>query len=119
MEAISREEALARGLKKYFTGLPCKHGHVCQRYTVTTACVKCMADAQRRFKQSMYGRMAQTEAVFKNMHPDDIRVLKETAAALIAARKLSEGTPTTPQTSAPEASSRIELIRQQLYGSVP
>jgi hypothetical protein len=117
MERISRDEALARGLKKYFTGTPCKHGHAAQRYTVTTACVKCMAEAQKRFKQSQYNRLAETEAVFKDMHPDDIRVLKETAAALVAARSLSEGTSTTSQTSAHEVSSRVDLIRRQLYGS--
>jgi hypothetical protein len=26
-EIIRRQDAMARGLKKYFTGKPCKHGH--------------------------------------------------------------------------------------------
>ena len=33
MEIISREEAVAKGLKRFFTGVPCKLGHVCERYT--------------------------------------------------------------------------------------
>jgi hypothetical protein len=28
---ISREEARQKGLKRFFTGKPCKHGHVCER----------------------------------------------------------------------------------------
>lgn len=31
-EIISRDEAKARGLRRYFTGKPCKYGHVAERY---------------------------------------------------------------------------------------
>ena len=31
MEIISRDEAIAKGLKKYFTGIPCKYGHIAER----------------------------------------------------------------------------------------
>lgn len=47
MKIISRSEAKAAGLKRYFTGKPCKHGHVSARYVVDHACVECK-DAQRR-----------------------------------------------------------------------
>jgi hypothetical protein len=29
---ISRKEAKEKGLKKYFLGNPCVHGHVCEHY---------------------------------------------------------------------------------------
>lgn len=38
---ISRAEAKARGLKRYFTGIPCKHGHVEERNASDSACVEC------------------------------------------------------------------------------
>jgi hypothetical protein len=38
---ISRADAKARGLKRYFTGIPCKHGHVSERNTSTTGCLAC------------------------------------------------------------------------------
>lgn len=48
MELISRETALLSGLKRYFTGVPCKHGHVCERYTKGKECVHCVIDASER-----------------------------------------------------------------------
>jgi 5-methylcytosine-specific restriction endonuclease McrA len=41
---ISRKEAQSSGLKRYFTGKPCKHGHVCERYARGKECVKCAAE---------------------------------------------------------------------------
>lgn len=40
---ISRAEAKAAGLKRYFTGAPCPHAHVAERLTSNCACVTCMA----------------------------------------------------------------------------
>ena len=42
----TRAEAKQLGAKKYFTGQPCKHGHVVPRY-VKGVCVQCAADEQR------------------------------------------------------------------------
>jgi hypothetical protein len=39
---ITRGEAQAKLLKTYFTGKPCKHGHISERYTSTGACLACM-----------------------------------------------------------------------------
>ena len=41
MEIISRKDALAQGLKHYFTGKPCKEGHVAVRRTVNCRCQDC------------------------------------------------------------------------------
>lgn len=43
----TRTEAKRMGAKKYFTGVPCIHGHVAPRYT-KGECVVCAADEQRR-----------------------------------------------------------------------
>ncbi len=42
MEIITRKEAKERGLKKYFTGVPCKRGHVCERYVSGHGCIECV-----------------------------------------------------------------------------
>jgi hypothetical protein len=44
----SRDEALSRGLDRYFTGIPCKHGHVAPRYAKGTSCIVCQVDHARR-----------------------------------------------------------------------
>jgi hypothetical protein len=40
-EIISRSEAKAQGLKTYFTGKPCKHGHVAIRLVSNGSCRQC------------------------------------------------------------------------------
>ncbi len=39
---ITRADAAANGKKRYFTGVPCKKGHVAERYVKNTACVGCL-----------------------------------------------------------------------------
>lgn len=39
---ISREEAAQQGLKRFYTGVPCIHGHVSERYTTNQGCIACM-----------------------------------------------------------------------------
>ena len=46
-EIITRKDAVARGLIRYFTGKPCKHGHVAERRTDTGNCTKCQWLAQQ------------------------------------------------------------------------
>ena len=42
MELISRAEAKARGFKRYFTGKPCRRGHVAERRTCGDGeCITC------------------------------------------------------------------------------
>ncbi len=41
LKIISRKEAKEQGLKRYFTGKPCKHGHISERY-IGGSCVECM-----------------------------------------------------------------------------
>lgn len=46
MEIISREEARQKGLVRYYTGKPCKHGHICERAVISRNCCEC--NLQRR-----------------------------------------------------------------------
>ncbi len=47
MKIISRAEAKQQGLKRYFTGKPCKRGHVCERYVNDCQCYQCGYDKCR------------------------------------------------------------------------
>lgn len=40
---ISRNEAQAAGLTKYFTGIPCRRGHVAERYVSMGGCLMCLS----------------------------------------------------------------------------
>ena len=41
MQIISRKEAIAQGLSRYFTGEPCGHGHIDERYVSGKTCRAC------------------------------------------------------------------------------
>lgn len=47
MEIISCAKAKEQGLRYYFTGMPCKNGHVSQRLVVNRHCLECHRDANR------------------------------------------------------------------------
>ncbi len=49
MQIISRKEAKEQGLKRYFTGKSCKHGHISERWVGSHSCVECRT--VRRAKQ--------------------------------------------------------------------
>lgn len=51
MQVISRSAALELGLKRYFTGKPCKYGHICERYAKTKVCAECSILQQRKRRQ--------------------------------------------------------------------
>jgi hypothetical protein len=52
VKVITRQEAIAQGLKHYFTGKPCKHGHLAPRFTNRRQCLECnrLAAAARYFE---------------------------------------------------------------------
>lgn len=55
MEIISRVDATSVGLTHYFTGVPCKHGHVATRFVSTRVCTDChKATYQRRLLDSTF-----------------------------------------------------------------
>lgn len=45
MEIITRTAAIESGLKKYFTGEPCKNGHLAERYVQSCTCELCIRGA--------------------------------------------------------------------------
>lgn len=49
MKIISRQDALAQGLARYFTGKPCKHGHVAERHTNNRLCLACARAQQTAY----------------------------------------------------------------------
>lgn len=46
-QIVSRKDAASDGLRHYFTGKPCKNGHVAPRFVVSANCSECMAERNR------------------------------------------------------------------------
>lgn len=49
-EYISRAEAKAKGLSRYWTGLECKFGHIAERGTANGVCITCRYEIEKRYK---------------------------------------------------------------------
>lgn len=45
-----RKDAVARGLPRYFSGKPCRHGHIAERVTASRTCVECARAIHKRFR---------------------------------------------------------------------
>lgn len=74
MQLISRQDAKARGLKHYYTGKPCTHGHKGRRYVGSGACAPCAvihSTAQNK-KQTTEQRRANWKKYY-DRHPERAR----------------------------------------------
>ena len=52
MKIIKRFEAIALGLTHYFTGTPCKHGHVEQRRVNDRVCMQCTREFHKKIRET-------------------------------------------------------------------
>jgi len=67
-QLISRSEAIAAGLTRYFTGKPCPKGHVAERMTCNQSCYICL---KLRSKATQVERGRQ----YGRRHPDRVKRL--------------------------------------------
>lgn len=51
MQVISRKEARTRGFERYFTGEPCKRGHVAPRNAITGKCTECRFPSADKWRE--------------------------------------------------------------------
>jgi 5-methylcytosine-specific restriction endonuclease McrA len=65
-EIIRRKDALAIGRTRYFTGKPCKHGHIAERWSSDGKCVECTRIFQTERKDEYLARHKAWRA--KNHH---------------------------------------------------
>lgn len=115
---MTRREAAAAGLTRYYTGRACLNGHEAQRFTSTGACVKCAAG----YSKAYVGKLRkETNARLAGMfvypaHPDDVAALLAYAQALDLARGRVPFTPeATPRHADPLAlPADLERHRQAL-----
>lgn len=75
MKKITRQEAKAVGLKRYYTGIPCKHGHDCEKRVSDYGCVRCSTVKMLRFFQTPEGKLAHRARVNKKYHTSAGRAL--------------------------------------------
>lgn len=68
----SRKEAISNGLSRYFTGKPCKHGHVAERY-VCGGCVECVTTSAAAWHAANPAKVKEKHRRYCEAHPDKRR----------------------------------------------
>ncbi len=86
MEILNRMDAANIGSYKYFTGKPCKHGHIAERYTKTCVCVECHKSANAKTMLRTTLLMQGMRPLTLKAHPLDHPTLQQFAWQLAAAR---------------------------------
>jgi 5-methylcytosine-specific restriction endonuclease McrA len=66
---ISRKDAQATGLKRYFTGKPCAHGHITERY-IWGQCIECERLRDASPERRVLHR--QTDIAWRKNNPDRV-----------------------------------------------
>lgn len=54
---ITRKQALALGLKRYFSGISCKRGHVSHRYVSDRSCAECKINKEKTNIRKQYRKL--------------------------------------------------------------
>lgn len=51
LQLVTRDQAVAQGLKRYFTGEPCSRGHISERHVSSKACLECAKENMAHFRE--------------------------------------------------------------------
>jgi hypothetical protein len=70
---ISRKEAMALGLKRFFTGKPCKRGHIAERTVCDHSCMKCVYENTRKRRAADPETARETQRRWRAANPERAR----------------------------------------------
>lgn len=86
MDIVSKQQASALGLKKYFTGKPCKQGHIAERYVAKSTCCECLKINAEKTRDA---RNARSRERYHSMSEDQ-REKERNRLKLLARKKYKE-----------------------------
>lgn len=70
---ISRGDAVAQGLKRYYTGTPCKSGHDCERLASNYSCIQCSKANLKQWSSTGIGKARISESNKKRYADPEIK----------------------------------------------
>jgi len=71
--SIARDHARANGFPRYFTGKPCKHGHVVERITANGTCVTCYNATLERYRRENPDHIRETDRLHRRANVEQHR----------------------------------------------
>jgi 5-methylcytosine-specific restriction endonuclease McrA len=71
-----RQAAIAAGERHYFTGAPCKHGHVAKRFVIDRKCVECSKVNHDRWRAANPEKHRANDDRWRAANPDEARAAR-------------------------------------------
>ena len=78
MRLVSRAEARASGAIHFFSGIACKHGHVCKRLTSSAECTACKATRKNNLRATNPDSIRNAAKAHRERYPEKIKLNRET-----------------------------------------
>jgi len=72
-QIVTRAEATALGLKRFYTGDPCKREHVAERFASTGGCVACLRDQTDEWRRNNSEKLRELSAEYRQANLEKIR----------------------------------------------
>ncbi len=72
MQIITRKEAREKGLARYYTGKPCKHGHVSERVTSQAVCLECKKNTDKLYYKDNRQRLIAINSAYVKQNKDAV-----------------------------------------------
>jgi len=80
MQIISRKDARTKGLKQYFTGQACKHGHVAPRLVSTFTCIVCSVEHSKAWQKNK----RREDPAWRDAQREKVRAYQQQPSARVA-----------------------------------
>lgn len=80
-QLISRQAAYAAGLRRFYTGQPCRKGHIAERYVSTGGCIACLSNGfkyrQNAFSHDLQPFISQRLWVRRGLTAEEVPALEK------------------------------------------
>lgn len=86
---IEHREAKALGLPRYFTGRPCRDGHIAERYTKNGDCMVCLVKKRSKWRAKNSAKRTADTSRWRSENPKKARALWAHLASARRARAFS------------------------------
>jgi hypothetical protein len=87
MKKITRKEAKEQGLRYYFTGEPCKHGHLSEKFVSNGTCLVCTRKQAYGWAKENKDKVVQNKKKYRQKHKDKEKISKKLWAQKNKARR--------------------------------
>lgn len=77
MERISRSKALESGEKYYFTGNPCKQGHISKRYVKNCTCYECQLGKSQVWREDNHEYHSEYNESYRHENKERVKEIND------------------------------------------